>query len=221
MDDEMLDPVETAQGDAKADDTVESTDKRDITEPGWLESLPPELRNDELLKGVKDMPDLVGKYRDALSKAHEAPATPADYEFKVPDGYQVNPDFISAMTHIAHESGISKTQMKSMAEKFMALESLVLQQRTKDDQAAWDALRLNLTDRFDESVSLAEKAARAFAGDAFAKEIREKKVHPRAIEVWSKIGRAISDDMMIDGEARAGKTSIRRMRDGQPVLEFK
>lgn len=221
---------QTAQGDTNAGEGTSAPEVPPVETPAggeappetsWLDSLPDDLKTNEAFKDIKDVGELAKKYSEALSKVHEAPEKPEDYEFTVPEGHQVNQEFVTAMKHIAHESGVSKTQMKSMAEKFMTLESLVLKQREKDNAAAWDALKLNLTDKFDESVALAEKAAKTFAGDGFAKEIREKKVHPRAIEVWSKIGKAISDDTVIDGEAVANKPSIPRTRDGQAMLSFK
>lgn len=224
---------QTAQGDTNAGEaeaTLAETpaDSQGVvveapepTVSSWMDSLPDDLKASESLKGFKDVGELAKAYTEALTKVHEPPESPDAYEFDVPEGHEVNQEFVKAMRHIAHESGISKPQMKGMAERFMALESMVLKQKQKDTSAAWDALKLSMVDEFDANVALAEKAAKHFAGADFAKEIKDHKVHPRAVEVWSKIGKAISEDTFIDGEAKdAAKASVQRTRDGQPVLKF-
>lgn len=228
MNDDMTSIDNTAQGGTDAagggydHGTPEGTEGvgEGTQQRSWRDALPEDLKGSEAFKDFKGVEDLARKYTDVLGKVHEAPESPDAYEFNVPEGHEVNQEFVKAMKHIAHESGVSKVQLKSMAERFMALESMVLKQRDKDNSAAWDALKLSLTDQFDESVSIAEKAARKFAGLEFAKEIKDRKVHPRAVEVWSRIGRAISDDTVIDGDASGTQPSFQRTRDGQAVLKF-
>lgn len=143
------------------------------------------------------------------AKADEpkAEGAPEAYEFKMPEGYQLNEELAGEFGNWAKELGLPQDKAQVAADLGVKLveQALTKQQEAYAAQVA-DWRKQTETDKEIGGPALAENlsfAARAI--DTFAPELREvfdqtgMGNHPALVKAFIRIGKAVSEDQLVGG----------------------
>lgn len=144
---------------------------------------------------------------DAKPDGDKAQGAPEAYEFKMPEGYELNADLAGEFGNWAKELGLPQDKAQAAADLGVKLveQALVKQQEAHTAQVA-EWRKATETDKEIGGPALAENlsfAARAI--DTFAPELREvfdqtgMGNHPALVKAFIRIGKAISEDQLVGG----------------------
>jgi hypothetical protein len=172
-------------------DETKSEDKADA-ESSKGEQEDNEHKSEDEEKGSEDSEDL------ELIKPKDSQLTDADM------------DRIAAY---AKEQGLSKDAANKLVEvEAEAKETFMNDLQQEHDQRAEEWVNQVKADKelggqnFEQSVSLAKKAAEKFGGEGFIEMLNESGFgnHPEVVRVFSRIGRAMNDDDFVKGGVHSG-----------------
>jgi hypothetical protein len=146
------------------------------------------------------------KAEDAASATPER-AAPEKYEFKLPEGKQLDADVIGEFEGIARELKMPQEEAQTLVEKLAPkiAESFQRQQADAVERAA-QQWRADATadkefggDKLTESLALGEKALTAFGTPALRQLLIDSRLgnHPEVIRMMVKAGKALSEDSRV------------------------
>lgn len=144
---------------------------------------------------------------DAKPEGDKAQGAPENYEFKMPDGYQLNDELAGEFGKWAKELNLPQDKAQAAADIGVKLveQAFARQQEAHAEQVA-DWRKQVETDKEIGGPALAENlsfAARAI--DTFGPELREvfdqtgMGNHPALVKAFIRIGKAISEDQLVGG----------------------
>jgi len=138
-------------------------------------------------------------------EAGKEESTPAKYEFKAPDGVQVDESVMAGFTEVAKELKLAPEAAQSILEKMapalQARQQEVLQKARDDWSVAAKADKEYGGERLSENLAVAKKAMDAFGSPELRTLLNESGLgnHPELIRVFYRAGKAISEDGFVPG----------------------
>lgn len=144
-------------------------------------------------------------------KAAEKPVVPEKYEdFKVPEGYTLDPAAVAEVAPLFKELGLSQEK----AQKLIDAQTKINQKAAEDATKAWNDLRAGWVseakadkeiggDKFDQNVALAKKAMEKLGTPKLAEALNQTGMgdHPELIRFMVKLGGLVADDKLHFGSA--------------------
>lgn len=156
---------------------------------------------------------------DAAETARKAAAeaankVPEKYEFKLPDGLQVDAKLNDAFSKAAKDAGLTQAQAQAVMDVYT--KDLMPRIAEMNNEAItaigkeWETA--SRTDKefggakFDENIKLAHAAMNRFGTPALIKALNETRLgnHPEVIRMLWRIGQAVSEDSIDLGGAGGG-----------------
>ena len=127
---------------------------------------------------------------------------PAEYaEFTVPEGMTLVPEVAEGVKAVAKDLGLTQEQAQKLADANMNTAQAVFVKARSD----WETQSRNDPEvggaAFAESIGYANKAVDAFGSAEFKALLNRSGLgnHPEMLRVFSKVGRAISEDRLVTG----------------------
>lgn len=158
------------------------------------EQQPPEIKTPE----AKSEPE---------QKPVDKPLAPEKYEFKAPEGSELNSEVMSQFEGVAKELGLSQEAAQkvvdAMGPKIAAVQAAVIEQQ----KAAWtESARTDKEfggEKLNENLSMAKKALDAFGTPELRTLLNETGLgnHPEIIRAFFKAGQKISSGNFVPGGA--------------------
>jgi antitoxin component HigA of HigAB toxin-antitoxin module len=148
----------------------------------------------------------------AETKAPEA-AAPESYEFKMPDGVQLDKTAADEFTAIAKELKLDQAMAQKVADVGTKMAQRQITDHAKRVETWLEEAKTDKEfggDNFTENVAVARKALDTF-GTPELKEILDGSGfgnHPAVIRAFYKIGKAISEDGFVKGSAKGPETDV-------------
>lgn len=181
--------------------------------------------NGETQDGAGDEATLVEKAGTGTTEEAAKPAgekgadekpkgAPEKYEdFKLPDGFQAEPEALKGFQQTAKELNLSQEQAQKLIE-FQAQHVAKLQEQ---QAATWTDLREGwkkeslkvLGPKSDESLALVARSRDRFSSPELNKLLNESGLgdHPAVIKHFIELGKQISEDTVVDGKPASGNTN--------------
>ena len=186
----------------------------------WLDTLPDDLKSNEDLKAFKDPSEVAKALLETKAKLQTAPETADAYQLAIPDGIKVDDSFVAEAKAWAHTAGMSQAQFEAFAKPYMEAQRQYEQQVQQAEQAGIDGLKKEWGPKFDENVKVAKDALTRFGGEEFKTYLDQTRLgnNPALIKAFVAIGKAISEDKLIEGEGTGGRMA--RTSGGTPMLDF-
>lgn len=220
---------ENTGADLNAQDNTNAVDG--ATGQSWLDNLGEDLKGNEALQGFESLDDLGKKYLELVeaTAGQEKPETANDYEVPIPEGLQADEAFLGKFKEKALELGLSKAQVKGLAEfyngsvqeQIQAMETFQAEAAEKRKNDAVNTLKDEWKDKYDQNLDVSKKAFRAVA-DPEIIDVMDKSGwgdHPMMIRLFHKIGTMISEDKLARDETNKGET-VNRDASGRRMLSF-
>lgn len=169
--------------------------------PEQLITLPKDPTDKEAMKGVYS--------KLGCPKTHE------EYDFKMPEGLEVNQDFLSGYKQWAHEAGMNQQQAQLVIDKYNGhiMESLAKNEKELEitQKAELEALRGEWAGAYDERIELGKRAVKRYEVDQDYLNKEEKAVGSAAmLKKYAKIGESMGEGRFIESdggdERRFGQT---------------
>ncbi|MCH2219623.1 MAG: protease [Aquabacterium sp.] len=147
---------------------------------------------------------------DPAAKPAEEPApepdgAPETYDFKLPDGVQMDDKGLEAFGQWAKGHNLTQDKAQTLLESLapaiaqrQAEQVAAVRQQWADESKADKEFG---GDKLDESLAVAKKAHDAFASDGFKELLKQSGLgnHPEVIRTFLRIGKAISEDTLVLG----------------------
>ncbi|MFA6293604.1 MAG: hypothetical protein WC637_17590 [Victivallales bacterium] len=157
------------------------------------------LGGDETASGTQTQEDQGAK----KDEGKESETVPEKYEFKTPDGMQIDPQALEAATPVLKELGLPQSKAQKLVDVYAALQkeqTIRAETALINQRKAW---REEITKAPDgaETVSMARKAIKQLGDETFANMVTTSWMgdHPSVIRFLANVGRLIGDDRIIDG----------------------
>ena len=142
----------------------------------------------------------------------KAEAVPEKYEFTMPDGIEMDSEMLAEFEPIAKELGLSQEkaqklvdiQIKSL-QKLQAAHEIQQEEAFKEMTTQWATAAKADSEyggaKFNENLSVAQKALKQFASDGLIEYLNSSGLgnHPEVIRTFVKVGKAISEDKFVVG----------------------
>lgn len=132
--------------------------------------------------------------------------------FKLPEGATLEGDDLTAVQGFAKDLNLTQEQAQKLVDRELSVRESVnasLQAEAQSARTAWTEAAKTDTefggDKFDENLGLAKTALETF-GSPELKTMLEKSGmdnHPEAIRFFYKVGQAISEDKLVQGDGKA------------------
>lgn len=127
------------------------------------------------------------------------PTIPEAYEFKMPEGVEIDKDAAAEFSSIAKELKLDQAGAQKVADVAVKMAQRQLEEHTKQVQGWVESAKSDKEfggAKFDENLATAKKALDAFGSPALRKVLDETGLtnHPDMIRTFWKIGQAISED---------------------------
>lgn len=151
--------------------------------------------------------------------AEAAPAVPEKYEFKMPDGVQMDETGINAFSEYAKAQGLTQeaaqAQLEKMAPAMQAAQVARLEKAKTDWLEAAKADKEYGGDAFSDNLKVADKALNELGTPELTKLLKSSGLnhHPEIIRLLVKAGKAMSEDSKVisGGNRTAIETTAQRM----------
>lgn len=133
---------------------------------------------------------------------------PEAYEFKFPDGVEIDPDTVGNLGELAKELGLTQEQAQKIADLGIKQSERWVEAQVKAMEAAekeWiDALHGDKEfggDKLNANVATAGKALDRFGTPELVAFLKESRLgnHPEVIRLMYRVGKAIADDSVVPG----------------------
>jgi hypothetical protein len=212
----------------KTGDTGEYAEYVAPEPPAFRDTLPEDLKTSEHLEGVEDTAGLARYYVDLKSNYLKPPDTADEYEFEMPEGFNVDDNAYSEFKKMAFDEGINQKQFSALmgmeaTRHKSALESI----RTNIDTARTEsetALKTEWGDKYQEKLDGANRILKheSFADGAFKQFLNDTRFgdNPHVIKFFSKLSDLISEDAFTKPGTGDSKPGIPVGEDGRPMLKF-
>ena len=150
--------------------------------------------------------DAVKEGEDGAGKV--APKAPEKYEFTMPEGVALDAEFLGEFEGIARELDLPQESAQKLADLGVKLQQKFVATQTEAlDKAAAGWLEASKADpefggdNLGQNIAIAQKARDTFASPALREMLHAAKLtdHPEVIRLFVKIGKAISEDRMVNG----------------------
>jgi len=193
-----------------------------VQNPSFIESLPEDIRGHEAIKNFDSAEKLARAHLETLGKVVIPPESADKYEITIPDGKQVNREFMAGFKTWAHEAGLSQKQAETLAAKYLAFEDAQLAAYSKAAEAQVNAVKIEWGDKFDANVAIAHKAVEQFCTAEDKRYLDESGLgnNPMLVRMFHKIGLAMNDDTMGQGRQVPAGQQMPRTSGGTPQLSF-
>jgi hypothetical protein len=213
-------------------------DRGYILNKGWdkedgTKNLLTSYKNLEKLRGVPEerllkLPEKI-EDADGWSKVYEKlgrPEKPEGYEFKAPEGVELDAGRMSWAANMAHSIGLNKAQHKALVENTLKYETetqTAFAQKAEQERVTSLA---KLNDEWgsakDERVHLAERGLMHFMDDkseAAVAKIQQVMGHAEVMKMFAKIGESIGEDKIpsADGDRPFGYSPEQAKSDMQQL----
>jgi hypothetical protein len=206
-------------GAAVAEQVTEAT----AAEAGTTESTPASA-GETMLTGKADTGNQEGVTAAEDQKAEDKPAegsegkadVPEAYEFKFPEGVEVDPDTVGELGNVAKELGLTQEQAQRIAdlgakqsERWVEAQKQIMEATEKQ----WvDEVRSDKEfggDKLDENLAVAVKALDKFGSPELTQFLKESRLgnHPEMFRLAVRIGKAIADDSVVPGGRSTNQAS--------------
>lgn len=215
-------PVVTGQPDAGTPpvdipktwfDTFVDEDKGYIKNKGWdnddgTKNLLTSYKNLEKLRGVPEdrllkLPEKLDD-NEAMGKIYERlgrPEKPEGYEFKAPEGVQVDADRMKWAAGLAHSMGLNKAQHKALVENTLKYEgdlTAAHTQRAEQERVqSFTKLKDEWGSAYEERKNLAERGLTHFMTEKSEESVAKLQSvlgHAEVMKMFASIGESISED---------------------------
>lgn len=151
--------------------------------------------------------------------AETAPAVPEKYEFKLPDGVQMDDTGISAFSEYAKAQGLTQeaaqAQLEAMAPAMQAAQTARLEKAKTDWLEAAKTDKEFGGDAFSDNLKVADKALNELGTPELTKLLKSSGLnhHPEVIRLLVKAGKAMSEDSKVisGGNRTVLETTAQRM----------
>jgi hypothetical protein len=220
---DVIDPTSTAPVDTGQQAAVVDAGAGEQTpvETSWLDAAPDDLKNNEALKAYKDPIELAKAHLELQSKVEVPPETAEAYDIKVDESLPIDPNFLGWFKQTAHKLGLSQAKAQELAQAYTQLEMAAMREMKIADDKAMDALKIQWGSTYEENKKIAQDGFHKFATEeertwASSSGLADD---PVFIRIFNRIGKAISDDKLID----AGTGAARQMeysQSGTPMLRY-
>lgn len=197
----------------------------------WMSGLDESIRTDPSLADIKDVNGLAKSYvhaqrmvgRDKIAIPQEGAeqmewdefynrlGRPEQYSFEQPqlaEGMEYDSNMEGRMKEIMHSAGLSQSQAAALHKGYMEYingQGEELSKGREMQRSEWhNELRRDFGKAFDESVDLAQRAAREFGGDSFLSWLDESGMgdHPMMVKMFAKIGKSMGEGVINEGGTR-------------------
>ena len=196
--------------------------------PDWLKDIEPDVANDPILKGVKDVKDVIKGYvhaqrlvgRDKVVvptnkstpeewKAYFAkvglPESEDKYDFKAPE--KMDAEKLAKFKKLAYENNILPNQMEKIVQAFEEDKKATMDWYDSQEKERVEATKTELIKEwgeqgFQKNIGNALKVAKHFGGDEFIKYLDESGLgnDGNLIRMFAKIGEKLQSEDTFDQE---------------------
>lgn len=218
-----------------------------IVVPSFADSIPAEYRESPGLKDYKDISGLIKSHLNLQTMVGDSikvpkemtaenlapiwdklgrPKTAGEYNFSLEGDLKevkLNQDMTDWAKQLFHKHGLNPQQANGLMQEYVAKEqgTLAQQQEAQESQALeWeDKLRDDFGDKFDEKVTLAQRAANMFTDQETRDWLETSGLgnNPNFVKTFAKIGALLQEDKAFaDGSGAAGFVAS----EGEAKLEI-
>lgn len=144
-----------------------------------------------------------GDQGKAGDKQDAKPDVPEKYEFKLPDGVQMDDKGIEAYSEFAKEAGLSQEAAQSLISKLAPVMQSRMTEAVQQARESWgEASKTDKEfggDKLQENLAVAQKAMKTFGSPELRELLNESGLgnHPEIIRVFVRAGKAISEDRFV------------------------
>jgi hypothetical protein len=201
--------VEEAVVEKTADQTVDKTASEKLFDKDNPADEPKDGEGDKKADEKKE------EKKDGPPEAYEA--------FKLPEGVEVDTVKLEAAQPLFKELGLDQAGAQKLVDFYVN----TVKGMSEAQQTAWQAANDKWVadvradkeiggDKFDESLGMAKKAIKQFGTPELQAAMKATGAgnHPEFIRAWARVGRAISEDKFVTGEANVGKRSAAEIMFG-------
>lgn len=203
------------------------------TPPSFQESLPENLRENELFKEIADTGQLANKFVELQSSMPQKPEAPEHYTVDVPEGFPLVEEDLNAFKKDAYEMGLTPDQFKGVLGRYFEREKQGIEAYQNDikkhREESMEALKMEYGDKLDEKVSRAAGFIRAVGEkmgegktDEFNKWLDDTKFgdDPMVIRLFALAADLIGEDTLILGNREKESETRPIGQDGKARLRF-
>jgi hypothetical protein len=145
------------------------------------------------------------------------PKAPEKYEFRAPEGLQLDDAVIGAFSEVAKELDLPQEAAQKVIDKMAPVFAARQAEQLKAVSAEWT--RASMADKefggekIAENLAMAKKALDDFATPELRKLLDETGLgnHPEVIRVFYRAGKRLSEDVVVGGRRAAGSDDIRSL----------
>jgi hypothetical protein len=198
-------------------------------QPSWLDSIPEAYRQDAHITSHNGIESLLAEYGALKQNGSNAPDwnAPFDehkdyfmkqgvpesadkYDLGIPEGSNMNPEFISEIQQVAHQYKISAEALKALAAVDVKFGTQISEQNAQaaaqQEEISHQTLEKLWGDKADVRSEFTQKAFGHFSTLEEAQELGAEQIlaHPYFLHVMSKIGEAMSAPVSPGASSSAG-----------------
>lgn len=169
-------------------------------------------------EGKKPDPEKTGEQKDANKEADKKPeGAPEAYEFKAPEGAELDKDAVAQFEPIARELNLSQEQAQKLVDLYG---SKVMPQLMKQQADTWQKQVADWGtaakddaeiggDKFDGNLTRAKQAMDKFATPQLREFLETTGMgnHPELIRVFVKVGAAMSEDGLVTSNEKGQRSA--------------
>jgi len=150
-----------------------------------------------------------GDQGNAGDKQDAKPDVPEKYEFKLPDGVQMDDAGIEAYSEFAKEAGLSQEAAQNLMSKLAPVMQTRMTEAIQQARSSWgEASKADKEfggEKLQENLSVAQKAMKTFGTPELRTLLNESGLgnHPEIIRAFYRAGKAISEDNFVPSGTKA------------------
>ena len=208
-----------------------------IANPEFHATLPETLRTNEAFYGIDSPESLANSYAEQLQKQAELnsqleeanakvptlPASAADYEVNMPEGYEAEDALFGQFKDMAFKSGMSAQQIESVLAFDQQRTANNIMQTQKQNEKVVEHFKSEWGSDYEKNLATANRAIVQFGGEEFSQALQESGLgyNKALINGFLKAGQAMSEDAMHTGSTNTHSEQRPVGVDGKPMIKFK
>lgn len=178
-----------------------------------------DLRGNESLTGFENLDGLAQGYIDLKTSQPVLPENADGYQIDVPEGMTVDQADFGLFKEQALQMGLTNDQYQNVLKFDFARNARIAKNHQEAQDKAVAELKLELGDKYDESLATAQKVLRLSGQEGLA--AMELGNNPELFRLLNWVGDKISEDQLETGVG-GGSTDTRQKDDsGRPVIQYK
>lgn len=178
-----------------------------------------DLRGNESLTGFENLDGLAQGYIDLKTSQPVLPENEDGYQIDVPEGMTVDQADFGLFKEQALQMGLTNDQYQNVLKFDFARNARIAKNHQEAQDKAVAELKLELGDKYDESLATAQKVLRLSGQEGLA--AMELGNNPELFRLLNWVGDKISEDQLETGVG-GGSTDTRQKDDsGRPVIQYK